>query len=149
MDMLSIESRADYQSLEPDSWGIPSIPKHSLSQRKNCLEDEGLDLVVMPGVAFDEGFGRLGHGKGYYDYFLARYKLLADKEDVQRRVKMPILGGIGAQILSKEEKLTWLILVVVALALKEQVFEDGTVPVDLSDWPMDIIIAGDGRLLRR
>lgn len=36
-----------------------------------------------------------------------------------------------------------------ALALNEQVFEDGAVPVDFNDWPMDIIIVGDGRLLRR
>lgn len=91
MDMLSIESRADHHSLEPDSWGIPSIPKHSVPHRKNCLEDGGLDLVVVPGVAFDEGFGRLGHGKGYYDYFLARYKLAADKDEIHG-MRMPILG---------------------------------------------------------
>lgn len=91
MDMLSIESCADYHSLEPDSWGIPSIPKHSLPHRKNCLEDGGLDIVVVPGVAFDEGFRRLGHGKGYYDYFLARYKLVADKDEIYG-MALPILG---------------------------------------------------------
>lgn len=95
MDMLLVESRTDYRSLEPDSWGIPSIPKHSLSHRKNCLEDGGLDLIVMPGVAFDEGFGRLGHGKGYYDYFLARYKLMVDSDETRGQMKMPILGEIG------------------------------------------------------
>lgn len=42
-----------------------------------------------------------------------------------------------------------LTLAVVALALKEQTFENGAVPVDFNDWPMDIIISGDGRLLRR
>jgi len=99
MDMLSIGSLIDYRSMEPDSWGIPSIPKHSLQHRKNGLEDEGLDLIIMPGVAFDEGFGRLGHGKGYYDYFLARYKLMADSAETQGRKKMPILGETSAQVL--------------------------------------------------
>lgn len=102
MDMLSIGSRTDYHSLEPDSWGIPSIPKNSLPDRKNCLEDGGLDLIVVPGVAFDENFGRLGHGKGYYDYFLARYKLVVDRDETKGGMRMPILGETNTRILFKE-----------------------------------------------
>jgi 5-formyltetrahydrofolate cyclo-ligase len=84
MDMVELHSMNDFDSLTPDKWGIPTASEASISSRANCFggtgitngettsSSEGLDLIVMPGMAFDSNYGRLGHGKGFYDFFLAR-----------------------------------------------------------------------------
>ena len=85
MDMVTLHSKEDYENFLPDKWGIPTPSKDSISSRIQCLgghdekiaeESEKLnkiDVIVMPGVAFDRNLQRLGHGKGFYDFFLAQY----------------------------------------------------------------------------
>ncbi|MEW5952570.1 MAG: 5-formyltetrahydrofolate cyclo-ligase [Bacillota bacterium] len=54
--------------LLPGAWGI-------LEPRPECLrplEPGLLDLVIVPGVAFDPFGNRLGYGGGFYDRFLPR-----------------------------------------------------------------------------
>ncbi|KAJ5693442.1 hypothetical protein N7462_002865, partial [Penicillium macrosclerotiorum] len=119
MDMLALESMAEFESLQPDRWGIPSLQPTQVPGRRNCLSGNGLDLIVMPGMAFDHGFRRLGHGKGYYDHFLTRYSKWSNK--------MPFL---------------------VALSLQEQLLAED-IPVMEHDWLIDAIVVGDGRYLDR
>lgn len=92
MRMLGLEGREEYENLKGDRWGIPSLPKEGLEEREDGGAGQGLDLVVMPGMAFDRACNRLGHGKGYYDRFLADYhkrrQVSGDGEDA----RMPHLG---------------------------------------------------------
>lgn len=103
MDMLQLADQEDYASLLPDKWGIPSIPKETVSDRANSFgkkgvsdgasptpDAAGLDVILMPCMAFDQDLNRLGHGKGYYDNFLTRY-CLGQTADGQNR-KKPFLG---------------------------------------------------------
>lgn len=52
--------------LAPGAWGIMEPRLESLRP----LLPEELDLVIVPGVAFDERGNRLGYGGGFYDRFL-------------------------------------------------------------------------------
>ncbi|CAM6088283.1 unnamed protein product [Calypogeia fissa] len=120
MSMLYVSSLSD---LIVNSMGIvePDFTYPDGSPRKNVMESETpVDLVVMPGLAFDRTGRRLGRGGGYYDVFLERYLQLAK----DKGWKAPLL---------------------VALAYSEQVMED-PVPVDETDIPVDALVLSTGVL---
>ena len=59
---------SDLEQVRPGPWGLREPP----AGHPHWIEDPAVfDLVVVPGLAFDERGGRLGFGGGYYDRFLA------------------------------------------------------------------------------
>ncbi|RYP91404.1 hypothetical protein DL770_002449 [Monosporascus sp. CRB-9-2] len=142
MDMVSLKGIEDYESLQRDKWGIPSVDAKSVNERQRSVgelngnrpEDISLDLILMPGVAFDVDprsgvIRRLGHGKGFYDYFLHRYALAAPSEKAPDRRPTVLLY---------------------ALALKEQLLSPDSgesVPVGPHDQPIDGVFLGDGKFI--
>jgi 5-formyltetrahydrofolate cyclo-ligase len=142
MEMVDLKSISDYESLERDSWGIPTINADTVNEREHIIENTNktsgqLDLILMPGVAFgidtESGFvKRLGHGKGFYDYFLHRY-----------------MRARGSQaIRSKESPIADALLC--ALALEEQFLYSGSdpsIPIGEHDSLLHGVVLGNGNIV--
>lgn len=115
MDFVRLHNEEDYHSLPIGLWGIPEPTEQwNNEKRQSVLHDsaEDLDVILLPGVAFDRSLSRLGHGKGYYDKFLSSYITGAKRP-------RPLL---------------------VALALQQQLLDAGSVPITDTDWKVDMII---------
>lgn len=139
MDMVHLKSLQDYEGLGRDRWGIPSIDPSTVHERRRILggpdahhsDKSSLDLMLVPGVAFDldesGAVRRLGHGKGFYDFFLNRYLTRLESHP-------EVSGGIG----------------LFGLALTEQFLDEaseGTVPTGLYDRRLDGLILGSGNVV--
>ncbi|MCH9699669.1 MAG: 5-formyltetrahydrofolate cyclo-ligase [Gammaproteobacteria bacterium] len=68
--MLGLWKLESIHELKPGMWDILEPPKHRWDDPDRKISAEQLDVVIVPGVAFDRSGGRLGNGKGYYDRLL-------------------------------------------------------------------------------
>jgi len=66
MALLPYEIKDLRQDVLPGLWGIPEPD----ASRMNMADPLEIDIVVVPGVAFDGRRYRIGYGAGYYDRFL-------------------------------------------------------------------------------
>ncbi|KAI6148597.1 5-formyltetrahydrofolate cyclo-ligase [Pisolithus tinctorius] len=115
MDFVRLHDEQDFHGLPIGLWGIPQPTAQWNNEKRQSVLDtsaEDLDVVLLPGVAFDRSLSRLGHGKGYYDKFLSSYTAAAKRP-------RPLL---------------------VALALQQQLLDAGSVPITDTDWKVDMII---------
>ncbi len=67
-DEIAVLHVENLQGLKPGAWGIPE-PEFKVDR---IGSSEDLDLVIIPGLGFDPGGGRLGRGKGHFDRFLSK-----------------------------------------------------------------------------
>jgi 5-formyltetrahydrofolate cyclo-ligase len=120
MHFLRITSFDELEEVPPYGIKEPTITYSDGRPREDIFDLSGpeLELVIMPGLAFDNQGKRLGRGGGYYDKFIAQCK---ERAEEKKWKKSPLL---------------------VALAFKPQIFP--TVPCDPHDQPVDMLITADG-----
>jgi 5-formyltetrahydrofolate cyclo-ligase len=93
MELIQIDTLSSsgdepiYAKWPRNKWGIPEPPQDVILK---AAQPGDIDLLIVPGLAFDRQGNRLGQGKGYYDRFMARMC----RDPLQ---KAPALIAVGLQ----------------------------------------------------
>lgn len=99
---------------------VPS--SHSLVLRSTAENIEPpLDLLIVPGVAFDSLCWRMGYGKGYYDNFIKSFR-----KKFSPSASLPSVRNS---------------LVCIGVGLQEQIVEQ--IPHDTYDEQLDMVVTAD------
>lgn len=114
---LLLHEFVNEKSLVPGVWGIlePSVD----AEVWPVSRWNEIDLVLVPGLAFDDQGGRIGFGGGYYDRFIA---------------KLRKLGHYHTKL--------------AALTLKEQ-FITRDIPMEDHDFRLDMLFTASGVIYRK
>ena len=62
------------EELTIGQWKILEPPQHRRDEPDRIVLPTDIDLVIVPGVAFDTDGNRLGNGQGYYDRLLSQLR---------------------------------------------------------------------------
>lgn len=93
-----VEDACNISAAKLESWEDMQAGKLGIMEpRGEAYPIDEIDVVLVPGLAFDYNGYRLGYGKGYYDRFLSRMK------------KRTFLCGIGYefQVISDVHHCKW------------------------------------------
>jgi 5-formyltetrahydrofolate cyclo-ligase len=69
----------EVKNLEEDFVRGPYSIMQPNVERTKKVDIGEIDMVIVPGLAFDRKYNRLGRGAGFYDYFLKRLRPPAKK----------------------------------------------------------------------
>ncbi|XP_074316951.1 5-formyltetrahydrofolate cyclo-ligase, mitochondrial [Silene latifolia] len=119
MRMLNITGMDDLIANSMDILEPAGIDSHGNEREDVMQTTQPVDLMILPGLAFDKSGRRLGRGGGYYDTFLSNYQQLAN----EKNWKQPLL---------------------VALSYSVQILEDEAIPITPNDVDIDALVSPAG-----
>jgi 5-formyltetrahydrofolate cyclo-ligase len=65
---LRLSQLNHWNDLTPGAYNILELPP----EKQDLINETQIDLIIVPGIAFDSQGNRIGYGKGYYDRLLKR-----------------------------------------------------------------------------
>jgi 5-formyltetrahydrofolate cyclo-ligase len=85
-DLALFEIKEFDKDVSAGAWGIPE------PHEKDPITPDAVNLIIVPGLAFDERGNRLGYGAGFYDRILRSYKgaTAALAFEVQMAPRVPV-----------------------------------------------------------
>lgn len=115
LHFLEVETQAQVEALPVRGKYAIREPDYTAERTNDLLyTNTQMDIMFLPAVAYTKHGARLGHGAGFYDDFIKRYR--------KQFGKTPLLIGIG---------------------LPEQLVEDGQIQMEDHDEPLDFVILGN------
>ena len=90
MELREIRQMTD---VEPGTWNIPEPTDHTPVYPVERWPE--IDLVIVPGLAYDLSGGRIGYGGGYYDRFAEKMYMEVQKKQIEgQNVTLPLYAGL-------------------------------------------------------
>ena len=84
-----------YDDWPRNKWGIPEPPVKNDDSALPVAKPGDIDILIVPGCAFDKVGRRLGHGKGYYDRFIAKNRIEYDNSIIGSNDTVPSITTSG------------------------------------------------------
>lgn len=94
MVMLEVHDINEMAGWPRSDWNILEPPVEE--GREDAPKDAHLDLIVVPGVAFDMTGGRCGQGMGFYDSYFARYA--AARQDMPKLIALALAPQLVEEV---------------------------------------------------
>ncbi|MNJ28160.1 5-formyltetrahydrofolate cyclo-ligase [Paenibacillus bouchesdurhonensis] len=113
---LTLHELKEASDLHPGAWGIPEPAEHTEIWPESRLPE--IDLIIVPGLAYDKTGGRIGFGGGFYDRFISALHL-SEGRDTE--------------------------MITAALAFREQILTD-CIPMESHDFKLDLLFTASGTI---